>query len=61
MPGTETPKKPAGGKRRERAPGPRQWCNPWGFRVYYVKPSMHKEIKVTEGSDLPQKQNLVST
>jgi len=42
-------------------PRPRQWCYPRGFRVYYVNPSMHKKTKVTEGYDLPQKQNLVST
>ena len=33
-PDTKTPKKPAGGKNTGNVyPQPRQWCNPWGFRV----------------------------
>ena len=32
--GHENPKKPAGGKNTGNVyPRPRQWCNPWGFRV----------------------------
>ena len=33
--GHENPKKPAGGKNTGNVyRRPRQWCNPWGFRVY---------------------------
>ena len=32
--GHENPKKPAGGKNTGNVyPRPKQWCNPWGFRV----------------------------
>ena len=32
--GHENPQKPAGGKNTGNVyPRPRQWCNPWGFRV----------------------------